>query len=275
MATPLVDFESNFRSAETLIKVYRLLETPDGPQTKHALMERVRELLMAGKEEELVLLVNELFFGVIRENADIRNSVFRRDNLCLLLRQSIVAACSAIDVYFPALLKANLPQIIRIKQRNFLPNDKNTRDFLREFNLTMDETLRLMADPTPEQVLGEYFFEYVKRRTFSTSQGVGVSLLFLGADDGWTKIAARLGTNKEPLSKLFDSLVSRRNDIVHRGDRGSKDPTGAIQDISLSWASSHVQTARNVVQASDELVRQAMDSLREAAPASVDKLASA
>jgi RiboL-PSP-HEPN len=270
MATPLIDFESNFRSAETLLKVYRLLETPDGPQTKHALMERVRELLMASKEEELVLLINELFFGVVRENADVRQTVVKRDSLCLLLRQAIVAACSAIDVYYPALLRTNLPQIITVKQRNFVPNDKNTRDFLKEFSLSMDETLRLITDPKPEQALGEYFFEYVKRRTFSTSQGVAVSLQFLGIDDGWSKIATRLGTNKEPLAKQFDSLVSRRNDIVHRGDRSSKDPTGDIQDISFAWASSNVQTARNVVQASDELVREAMDTLRESAQSSGD-----
>lgn len=266
MATPLVDFETNFRSAETLLKVYRLLETPTGPQTQHTLMRRVRDLLMANEEEELVLLINELFLGVVRENADVRHTVFKRENLALLLRQAIVAACSAIDVYYPALLRTNLPTVIRVKQRNFVPNDKNTRDFLREFSLSMDECLRLITDPEPAQVLGEYFFEYVKRRNFSTSQGVAVSLQFLGVDDGWNKIAARLGTTKDALSKQFDSLVNRRNDIVHRGDRSSKDPTGNIQEIGFAWASSHVQTACNVVRASDELVREAMHSLREWVP---------
>jgi hypothetical protein len=266
MSTPFINFESNFRSAETLLKVYRLLETPNGPQTEHALMQRVRDLLMANKDEELVLLINELFFGVVRENADVRHTIFKRDNLSLLLRQAIVAACSAIDVYYPALLRANLPRVIQVKQRNFVPNDKNTRDFLREFSLSMDECLRLITDAKPEQVLGEYFFEYVKRRNFSTSQGVAVSLQFLGVDDGWTKIATRLGTTKEPLSRQFDSLVSRRNDIVHRGDRSSKDPTGNIQDISFAWASSHVQTARHIVQASNELVLDAMNALYETVP---------
>src|SRR6266511_1605371 len=113
MPTPLTDFEHHFRSAETLLKVYRLLDSQDGPQTQHEIMQNVRDLLMARQDEELILLVNELFFGVVRESADMRPAAFRTDSLRMLLRQSVVAACTALAVYFPALLRTHLAQVIQ------------------------------------------------------------------------------------------------------------------------------------------------------------------
>ncbi len=254
MPSPLADFESNFRTAETLLKVYRLLDTPDGPQTEHTLMRQVRDLLMARDDEEIVLLVNELFLGAVREHADVNKKVFKHDSLCLLLRQAMVAACSSVDVYYPTLLREHLPRIIQVKQRNFLPTDRMTKDFLKDFTLSLEDSLRMLADPDPVKVLGEFFFEHLRRKTLSTSQGVAVVLQILGVDEPWSKIAAKLGTTKEPLMRQFDGLVNRRNDIVHRGDRSAKDPNGPPQEINLPWTDSHVRIARSVVLASDELV---------------------
>jgi hypothetical protein len=261
MPSPLTDFEQNFRSADTLLKVYRLFESPDGPHSQHNLMERVRELLMANQEEELILLINELFLGVVRENADVKPSVFKRDNLCMLLRQAVVAACSALDVYFPALLREHLPLIIQVKQRNFIPSDKSVKDFLKGFHLNLEETLRVLNDPGPEIVLGDMLVEHLKGKTLSNSQGVEVTLLFLGVDDPWDRIAYRLGQSKDPLMRQFNSLVARRNDIVHRGDRPARDPNGPTQDIQFSWTYSHVQVSRSVVQAADELVKEQIGQL--------------
>jgi hypothetical protein len=261
MPTPFADFENNFRSAETLLKVYRLLDTPDGPQTQHAMMQHVRELLMARDDEEIILLVNELFMGAVRENADVRPAVFKRDSLSMLLRQSVVAACSAIDVYYPALLKEHLPQVIAVKQRNFIPTDKSTRDFLRDFSLSLEQSLRLLSDPKPESILSDFLVEALKRKTLSNRQGVSFALQILGIDEPWHRIADRLGQPKEALAGQFEALVSRRNDIVHRGDRSPKDPNGQIQAIVYSWTESHVRAVRSIVLASKELAEEQMAAL--------------
>ncbi len=261
MPTPFADFESNFRTAQTLLKVHSLLNTPGGPQTEHVLMRGVRDLLMAGEDEELILLVNELFLGVVRQHADVRPAVFKADSLSMLLRQAVVAACSAIDVYYPALLRQHLSQVIAVKQRNFLPSDGNTRDFLKDFRLKLDDSLRLLSDPEPARVLGDLFVEHLKGKTLSNSQGVAVSLLILGVDEPWNRLARQIEQPKEALVRQFDALVSRRNDIVHRGDRSSRDPTGSIQPLAYSWADSHIYAARSVVLASEELVEKQMQLL--------------
>ena len=266
MPTPKTDFENNFRTAETLLKVYRLLEFPDGPQTQHSLMQRIREMLMTDEDEELILLINELFLGVIRQNADVRPAVFKRENLSMLLRQAVVAACSALDVYYPALLKAHLPLMIQIKQRNFIPTDKTVRDFMRNFNLKLEDVLRVINDPSPESILGTMFVDYLKGKTLSNSQGVMVSLLFLGIENPWDRIAERLGQSKDSLMKQFDSFVSRRNEIVHQGDRDPRDPNGELQGIQFSWAEHHIRVIGSVVFASDELVEEQLRLLGQPAP---------
>lgn len=263
MPTPFADFESNFRTAETLLKVYRLLETPTGPQTEHALMQGVRELLMARDDEEIILLVNELFLGAVREHADVSKKVFKHESLCLLLRQAVVAACSAIDVYYPALLKTHLPAVIQIKQRNFIPSDRLTKDFLRDFRLPLEECLRMLSDPQPEKVLGDLVVDNLKRKTLSTHQGVAAILQLLSVDEPWAHIAARLGQPREALERQFEALVSRRNDIVHRGDRSAKDPDGLAQEIAYAWTDNHVRMARGVVLASEELVAAQMAALAQ------------
>jgi hypothetical protein len=179
----------------------------------------------------------------------------------MLLRQAVVAACSAVDVYYPALLRQHLTQVIKVKERNFLPGDGITKDFLKDFRLKLEDSLRLISDAEPSRVLGDLFVEHIKNKTLSNSQGVIVSLQILGVEEVWNKLAAQIGQPKEALIKQFDALVSRRNDIVHRGDRSSKDPIGPAQSIGYAWADSHIHAARSVVQASDELVQAQMLAL--------------
>jgi len=195
----------------------------------------------------------------------VRPAIFKRDNLSMLLRQAVVAACTALDVYLPALLKTHLPLMIQVKQRNFIPTDKTVKDFLRGFRLGLEDILRVINDPSPEAVLGEMFVAQLKNRTLSNSQGVMVSLLFLGVEDPWDRIAERLGQTKDSLIRQFDGLVSRRNDIIHRGDRNSRNPDGSLQDIQFSWTDNHIRVARSVVFASDELVQEQVVSLGQIA----------
>lgn len=260
MPTPFMDFETNFRTSETLVKVYSLLDSPDGPTTQHEMLHGVRDLLMAGDDEELILLINEVFLGVVRENADVRPAIFKKDSLCMLLRQAVVAACSALDVYYPALLREHLPLVIEVKQRNFLPREGVIRGLLSGFNLSMEEILRVINDPKPENILGDMFVEHLKRKTLSNSNGVAATLLILGVESPWDQICERLGQSKTPLMRQFDGLVTRRNDIVHHGDRDSLNPAGSVQDIQYSWTNSHISLARSVVLASNELVEEQMQT---------------
>ena len=98
-------------------------------------------------------------------------STLKRSTLAHLLRQAVVASCTGLDTYLPAMLRANLPVMIRAVGRDFVPRDDNAiRDYLGDLSFSLDETLRLIDDPNAaeyisQKILGLANFSYLSSRT--------------------------------------------------------------------------------------------------------------
>jgi hypothetical protein len=254
MSTPLTDFQTQMRAAQTLLKVHHILETPNGPVRVDEHMDEIRTLLMAAADEEILLIKSEIFLGAIRDLAGIQASDLRRESLNMLLRQAIVAACSAMDVYYPALLRTHLPTVITIKQRNAWPPEKKAAGFIKDLLLKPEQVLRIMYDPEPVRVFSELLFEQIKDQTLSNLNGVLASLQLLGLEDPVKQLSDHLQMKPDLIASQFDKLVGRRNDIVHRADRSKHYPDGPMQAINYAAAESFVNFAGSIVQASDALV---------------------
>src|SRR5580704_4929041 len=124
-------FEDNMRPAELLLTVYQLMET-DGIQTEGDLIDRLRLTVGANDHEEMMLIYNQIFVGLVRERAQIPKAALKQSALCNLLRQAVVAACTGLDAYLPALLRENLPTVIAAKGRDFFPQDTSLQDYFKE-----------------------------------------------------------------------------------------------------------------------------------------------
>src|SRR5262245_41241501 len=122
LISPRQAFEDNIRPAELLLHVYRLFES-DKLQTDGDLVTALRKIINAARDEQLLVIYNEIFLGLVRERAQMPPAAFKRAALDNLLRQAIVAACTALDTYLPSLLRVNLPTVIAAKGRQFLPED--------------------------------------------------------------------------------------------------------------------------------------------------------
>jgi|GEM_PF-597011 len=266
-------FEANFKSAEMLLRVYRLLESDEGPQTGHAVLKQYRDMIQCTPNEELILLLNALFIGIVREGADMRPAHFRKESLDLLLRQAVVAACSALDVFLPHLLETYLPEVIRIRQRNFLPlGDKIVGTLFENFRLKLDSVWPLAEEPSMDarwDLISTRVLEYCRadRKTFSNENGVHQVMALLGIEKPWERIAERAGEKESTLRMRLGKAVSRRNDIIHRADRlASSGPDAPISSIEFSWTKNHIDTVNNVALACFELVRTRMRDLKAEAP---------
>ena len=121
MLSPKQTFQDNIRPAELLLQVYSLLNADDQIMTEGDLVDSLREIVEATADEDVMVVYNELFLGMVRERASMPKSTLRRSTLCHLLRQSVVVSCTALDAYLPALLRTNLPIIIRAMGRDFIP----------------------------------------------------------------------------------------------------------------------------------------------------------
>ncbi len=261
MVSPRQTLEENIRPAELLLRVYRLLES-DSMHTHGELVAKLREAVGADADEELMVIYNEIFVGLIRERAQISPSSLKKSALNNLLRQSVVAACTALDAYLPALLRTNLPVVIQAKGRDFFPQDQELRDYFKELSFDLPETLRLLSDPDAplfmaNKILGLAAFKYL-----SSKKGIHAVGALLSLEKPWNQIASRLQRDKNELMKIIDETTRRRNDIVHRADRSQSDPDGGIQEIGYAWSKQAVDTIMHVCFALDELVAAQMIQLQ-------------
>ena len=93
---------------------------------------------------------NEIFLGLIRERAEISPASIKRSALCNLLRQAAVTACTALETYLPILLRTQLPEVIKLRGRDFVPKDKEVvKNQFKDLTFDLDEAVRILVDPDP------------------------------------------------------------------------------------------------------------------------------
>ena len=253
--SPRQKFEDNMRPATLLLDVYRLLDSREDVASEGELLDALREVVNASAHEDLLLIYNEVFLGLVRERARMPRSTFRRITLCHLLRQAVVASATALETYLPALLRANLPILIRAKGRDFVPrNDQTLKAYFSDLTFDLDETLRLLGDPNAAEYISNKILGLANFKYLSSKKGVHVVGALLGLSKPWDTIADHLERDKRALMKTLDGAVHRRNDIVHRADRPQTDPAGDVQEITFAWTQQAVDTIKHICLALDELV---------------------
>src|SRR5437870_1716918 len=267
MLSPRQIFEDNIRPADLLLKVFRLLEH-DAPNTEEELLRSLRELVKAEKDENLLVISNGIFLGLIRELAEVPPASIKRSALGNLLRQAVVTASTAMETYLPILLRDNLPEVIRLRGREFVPKkDDEIKNQFKNLTFALDEVVRILVDPDPlfvaNKMISSLNFSYL-----SGKRGIHVTGVLLALDNPWSLIARELGREEDEIKKTLDGTVKRRNDIVHRADRSQDDPSGTAQEIGFPWAKQAVETIRVVCLALDDLVTTRLRELKQQASAS-------
>ncbi|MBI3468945.1 MAG: hypothetical protein HY000_38565 [Planctomycetes bacterium] len=263
MLSPRQIFEDNVRPADLMLKVFRLLEH-DAPNTEAELLRSLRHLVKADQDEGLTVIYNEIFLGLIRERAEVPPASIKRSALSNLLRQAVVSACTALETYLPTLLRNQLPEVIKLRGRDFVPRDKEIGEQFKNLSFSLDECLRVLTAPDPLFIANK-MISFVNFSYLSGKRGIHVTGALLGIDNPWKRIAERLQRGEEELKKILDDAVNRRNDIVHRADREKKAPDGPAQDIGYAWSRQTVDTVRVVCLCLDELVTARLTQLREQA----------
>jgi hypothetical protein len=271
MPSPRQIFEDNIRPAHLLLRVYRLFDTDDKLLSEGDMVDALRKVVGTDAKEDLMLIYNEVFLGLVREKAQITHSTLKRVSLAHLLRQSVVASCTGLDTYLPTVLGVNLPVVIRAKGRGFIPiSDGEIMDYFKELNFSLDETLRLInetqragndsyaADFVSTKILSLTKFKYL-----SNAKGIQVVGKLLGLENPWDMLSSQLSREKKELKSTLNDTVERRNDIVHRADRNKDNPLADPQEITYAWALQAVDTVQHICLALDELIANKIKEFEE------------
>ena len=135
--------------------------------------------------------------GLIRERAEVPPASIKRSALCNLLRQAVVTASTALETYLPILLRDNLPEVIRLRGRDFVPkNDEAIKNQFKDLKFDLDEAVRILVDPDPlfvaNKMISSLNFSYL-----SGKRGIHVTGVLLALDNPWKLIAEQLGRDEE------------------------------------------------------------------------------
>jgi hypothetical protein len=259
MLSPRQTFEDNLRPATLLLQLYELLDCNDRVLMEGERVTALRALVNASGDEYLMVIENALLLGLIRERARITPPTLQRKTMSHLLRQSVVISCTALETFLPALLRAQLPIVIRAVGRDFVPvNDPGVAEYFKDLTFSLDETMRLMSDPNAAEYISNRILGLANFKYLSTRKGIHVVGRLLGLTKPWDQILAHLGLDleKRELMEILDRTVTRRNDVVHRADRNQEHPEGDQQEITYAWARQSVDTIQHLCLALDELVTQ-------------------
>ena len=261
MLSPRQAFEDNIRPAELLLRVYRLLEN-DTVHTSGEMLKSLRTTIGASADEDLMMIYNEIFLGLVREKADIHSSNFKKSSLCNLLRQSIVTACAALETFLQALMQINLPVVIQARVRDFFPQDKEVQGYFVDLTFSLSETLRLNGDGDAALFIANKILKHISSKYLNSTKGIFTTAALLSVETPLDQLATRLQREKKDMLKTIENTTQRRNDIVHRADRSQSDPSGPQQDISYAQARQAVDTIKHVCLALDELVDEKIKDLK-------------
>lgn len=264
LVRPIQAFEDNVRPARLMLQVYRLLDCEDGIQTSGEFVDKLRALVRAAATEDLMVVQNEIFVGLVRERAQVPVATLRRTTLTHLLRQAIVASCTALDAYLPGLLRLHLPEVIKLKGRDFLPVDPAVKEYCKDLVFHIDEVMRLLADENATLYISNRLLTLSQFKYLADRKGLHVVGAVLGLAKPWDEIAGHLQREKKELMDVLDATVKRRNDIVHRADRPQASPDGEQQTITYAQARQGVDTIEHVCLALNELVEAKMLEHRKA-----------
>lgn len=206
-------FELNMKDAYLLVELAHLLENRRVKRMRIERRRRIGSALDIPKKrwDEIECIENsQVFITLLPGSAELRHELVA-DNLRPLLRQSIVAACAAVETFvadramelYPRALKkeplpsrlASLPMSVGQWRRI----EDNYRRRGAGVRAVVDASVRLRASAAPS-VIGEVF-------------------LMMGEDRVFARIDAERKVAKGDSERRLAEIVQRRNRIAHSGDR--------------------------------------------------------
>ncbi len=235
--SPVEAFQLNIADARWLIQTSQVLQNQRVRRMRKELRESIGAVLRLPERDydDLDCFESDDLFVVIKPRAAIDRS--HVGDLNLLLRQSIVAGCAALETYVAdaVCIRIGLP----IREQGALPAR------LGRLTMTLADW-KFIEDRYDRRRRGlreRVLVPTVREMASTAPNQIGALLAMLGVDDWAKKVdGARKITKGTTVSDL-DDLTSRRNRIAHEGDRRGY----GRSHISVEEASRYVNVVVEVV----------------------------
>ena len=206
-------FAVNLTDARWLIQTAQVLRNQRSNRMRQELRTKIGEALSVPVRDRgrLDCIESDELFIVIKPVATIdRDHV---QNLHPLLRQSVVAACAALETY--------VADEVSLRVAASLAEGVDLPSRLAELNISIADW-KYIEDhyKVRRRALREHILEPRIRELASTAPNqIGILMSMLGIKDWSRKVDGKRNVTRGTTVAELDSLTDRRNRIAHEGDR--------------------------------------------------------
>lgn len=127
-----------------------------------------------------------------------------------ILRMELVLAVSALDHYIHEIVRLGILEAYRGRRRR-------TKSFLK-FSVSLETLINSDRDLTTLDWLEAEIRLQFGHKSFQRAEKIAEAIRFISEVNLWNKLATQLGSTPENIKLRLNSIVERRNKIVHEAD---------------------------------------------------------
>ena len=209
--SPYEAFVDNIEDAKALMSYARAFKNKRNRRMRQELRSRVGDALKVpvNRQEDLDCLESDDLFVVFMPDGDLSRDRFT--DLQPLLRQSLVAACAALETY------------VADKAMEFVGATLDADDLpsrMKSISLTVGRWAEIEKKYTRRRWgIRSIIDEYIRETSSTASSNIGIVLSTIGVDKWSTKVDRARNVSQGTTVKELDEITRRRNLIAHTADR--------------------------------------------------------
>ena len=248
--TPIEAFEDNFSDARELFLLASALTNTRKRRMRRELREKVGEALGLNKRDwdSLDCSESDDVFVVLKPGTTFTRETFQHQQA--MLRQAVVAGCTALETYVADKTIAEVRKIIgRTNRQEPLPAP------LASLRLRLDTWEKVERYQRRRRAITDHFIQdEVRRRSSTHPDRIKELLKMAGVEDPLAAIDDARGLNRGTTHDELETLNSRRNRITHTGDRNGR---GRAR-IDKATVEEYLDQIEDIVRAIEEVTRKAV-----------------
>jgi len=232
-------FDGTMQRVDRLLKLYDLLFNRRRRGTRRDWATRFKTLMHWPQREAIYRVDGAGAVLVLRQSSGLTASQFFHDDLSELLRAALVTSVAALDRYCHEVLLSRVIRRVHRAERNWPPELKKVTVPLSVAKAAIALGRRRRGPggrirPRPMNVIRHGLQEQFHRNlTLQGPDDIARALSMIGVTELWTRCGACLAERPEQIKRRLNTIVARRNRIVHEGDIGRLRRGGAVNLIPI------------------------------------------